>query len=76
MEKLKFKKKLKVKKFLAALSLHKLHFHVHYEEVYEYKRFQKFSIKTLTRIGCPNVKIEKKTSQSNLGVRNSRKSMH
>ena len=33
------------------ISLQKLRFHVHYEEVYEYKRFQKISIKTLTSLG-------------------------
>ena len=50
-------------------SLHKIHFHVHYEEVYQYKRFEKFSIKTLTRIGCPTFKNEQKIGQSNLGVK-------
>ena len=54
------------------ISLHKLHFHVHYEEVHQYKRFPKFSIKTLTSIGCPNFKNEQKTGQSNLGVMNVR----
>ena len=44
-------------------------FHVHYEEVYKYKRFQKFNIKTLIKIGCPNFKNEQKTSQSNLEVK-------
>ena len=57
-------------------SLHKLHSHVHheevyqpqkedrcsssFEEVYQYKRFQKFSIKTLTIIACPNIKNKQK----------------
>ena len=85
MEKFKFKKKLKIKKILAApvlflaqklliifflqmISLQRLHFHVHYEEVYQYKKFQKFSIKTATRIGCPNFKNEQNTCKSNLGV--------
>ena len=31
----------------------KLHSHVHYEEVYQFKRLQKFSIKTLTIISLP-----------------------
>ena len=51
------------------ISLHKLQFHVHYEEVYYYKRFQKFSIKTLTRIARPNSKTNKKISLSTLGIK-------
>ena len=50
------------------ISLHKLHFHDHYEEVYQYKRFQKFTIKTLIRIAGPNFKNEQKTSFNTLGV--------
>ena len=42
------------------ISLHKLHFHVHYEEVYYNKMFQKFSIKTLTGIGYSNFKNKQK----------------
>ena len=50
------------------ISLHILHSHAHYEEVYKYKRFQKFSIKTLTKIAYPNFKNEQKIGQNNLGV--------
>ena len=32
------------------ISSHKLHFHVFYEEIEEYKKFQKFNIKTLIMI--------------------------
>ena len=49
------------------ISLHKLHTHVHYEEVCEYKRFQKFIIKTLTKIACPDFINEQKISLSSLG---------
>ena len=42
------------------ISLHKLHSHVHYKEVYEYKRSQQFSIKTQTKIVCWNFKNEQK----------------
>ena len=51
------------------ISLYKLHFHVHYEEVYQYKRFQKFAIKTLTKIIYPNFKNKQKTSLDTLGVK-------
>ena len=64
-----FAQKLHIISFLQMISLHKIHFHVHYEEVHPYKRFQKFSIKTLTRIGYPNFINEQKTGQSNLGVK-------
>ena len=50
------------------ISLQKLHFLVHHEEVCKYKRFKKFSIKTLTRIAYPNFKYEWKIGQNNLGV--------
>ena len=33
------------------------------------KRFQKFSVKTLTRIVCPNLKTTQKTGLSTLGVK-------
>ena len=32
------------------ISLHKFHFHVDYEEIYDQKKFQKLSIKTLITI--------------------------
>ena len=51
------------------ISLHKLHFYVHYEEVFLYKRFQKLSIKTLPRIAYSNFKNEQKTSQNNLEIK-------
>ena len=47
--------------------LHKLHSHVHYEEVYLYKRFQKFSIKTLTRIAYQNLKNKQNLCLPSLG---------
>ena len=51
------------------ISLHKLHSHVLYEEIYQYKRYQKFSIKTITRIACPNFKSEQKIGLSTLEVK-------
>ena len=36
--------------------LHKLHSHVRYGVAYHHKKFQKFNIKTLTIIACPNFK--------------------
>ena len=51
------------------ISLEKLNFHVHYKEVYWYKRFQKFSIKTLTRIACPNFKNKQKIGLRTLGIK-------
>ena len=51
------------------ISLHKLHTHVHYEEVCEYKRFQKFIIKTLTKIACPDFINDQKISLSLLWVK-------
>ena len=45
------------------------HHHVLYEEVYQYKRFQKFSTKTVTRIASPNCKNEQKRGQSSVGVK-------
>ena len=50
------------------ISLHKLHSHVYYEEVYQYKRSQNFTIKTLTRIAYLNFKNEKKTGFNTLGL--------
>ena len=64
-----FAQKLLILFFLWMISLHKLHSHVHYEKLYQYKRFQKFSIKTLTEIGCPNFINEQKTGQSILRVK-------
>ena len=52
--------------------LHKLHSHVHYEEVYSYKRFPKFSIKTLTKITCQNLKNEQIIGLNHVGVNESR----
>ena len=52
------------------ISLHKLHSYVHYEKVYWYKRFQKFDIKTLTRIDYPNFKNEQKIGLSPVRVNN------
>ena len=46
------------------IALHKLHSHVHYEMVYQYKRFQKFSIKTLMRVAFPSLKNEQKIGVS------------
>ena len=51
------------------ISLHKLHLHVYYEDVYQYKRFQKFSTKTLTRIAYPNFKNKQKIVFSPLKVK-------
>ena len=50
------------------ISLHKLHSHVHHKEIYLYKRFQKFSIKTLTKNKCRNFKNKQKIGLSTLGV--------
>ena len=36
--------------------LHKLYSHVRYEMTYHHKKFQNFSIKTLTIMACPNFK--------------------
>ena len=51
------------------ISLHKLHCHVHYGEVYQYKSFQKFSMRTLIRIACPNVKNKQKRGLNTLRVK-------
>ena len=53
------------------ISLHILHSHVYYEEVYEDKRSQNFSIKTLTltTIVCPNFKNKQKTGLNTLEVK-------
>ena len=56
-----FDQKLFITLFLEMIYLHKLHPHVHYEEVYEYKRFQKFNIKIVTKIAYPNFKNKQKT---------------
>ena len=64
-----FNQKLFVTVFSINDSLHKLHFHVHYEEVYLYKSFQKFSIKTLTKIAYPNFKNKQKIGFNPLGVK-------
>ena len=36
--------------------LHKFYSHVRYEMTYHHKKFQNFSIKTLTIMACPNFK--------------------
>ena len=60
--------KLFITFFLQMISLYKSHFHVHYEEVYLYERFQKLSIKTLTRLVYPNFINKQETSLSPLEV--------
>ena len=49
--------------------LHKFHSYVHYEEVYQCKRFQKLSIKSLTTIAYLNFKNEQKIGLSILGAK-------
>ena len=50
------------------ISLHKFHSHVYYEEVYYFKRIQKFNIKTRTSIACLDFKSEQKTGFDTLGL--------
>ena len=52
------------------ISLHKLHCHIHYEEFYQYKKFQKFSINTLITIACSNVKNKQNVGLGQLEVNN------
>ena len=49
--------------------LHKIHFHVHYEQIYEHKKFQKFSIKTLIIIAWSKCIKYYKTRLRALGVK-------
>ena len=64
-----FDQKLIIAFFLEMNSLHKLHYHIFYEEVYQYKRFQNFNIKIVTRIACSNFKNKQKTSLGTLGIK-------
>ena len=57
--------------FLQIISLNKLHFRVCYEEVYQHKKFQKFSIKTLVTVAWPKCKKYHKTGLRALGVSHS-----
>ena len=50
------------------VSLHKLHFHVHYEEVYYHKKFKNLSIKILIIIVGLKCKKSKKIGLKTLGV--------
>ena len=54
--------------FLQIISLHKLHFCVSYEEIYEHK-FQKFSIKTLVTVASPKCIKYHKIGLRALGVK-------
>ena len=51
------------------ISLHKLHSHIHYEDFYYYKKFQKFSINTLITIVCPNFRNKQNPSPRQLGIK-------
>ena len=50
------------------ITLYKSHSHIHYEEAYRYKKFQKFTIKALTTIAYPNFKNKQKVGPGHLGV--------
>ena len=45
-----FEQKLFIMFFHYMIALPKFHFHIHYKEVYLYKKFQNFSIKIITTI--------------------------
>ena len=63
-----FGQKIIITFFLQIISLHKLHFHVCYEEVYSHKKFQKFSIKTLVTIVGSKCRKYHKTGLRALGI--------